>query len=176
MARCAIVPRGSRFLRAKPRAISPAEVVDVVLGACNAQECVVALNGETLGRVETSRHRYRHCRGLAGAGWTRNKLAADRQGVGARHARPRYRHRRHRLSRSIPAVWTPQINDVWDFKISMVAPEGGVKGTGGPGSTRICRSGSTKSASGQARRDRKPAPISLFAWGREAQTCRRRGG
>src|SRR5258706_9517409 len=65
---------------------------------------------------------------MAGAGWTRNKLAADRQGDWVRVTRGD-------LVTGIDVTGTlaavdsgsfgpPQINDVWDFKISMVAPEG----------------------------------------------------
>src|SRR5258706_871999 len=65
---------------------------------------------------------------LVGAGWTRNKLAADRQGDWVRVTRGD-------LVTGIDVTGTvaavasgsfgpPQINDVWDFKISMVAPEG----------------------------------------------------
>jgi HlyD family secretion protein len=65
---------------------------------------------------------------LAGAGWTRNKLAADRQGEWVRVSRGD-------LVTGIDVTGTlsavdsgsfgpPQINDVWDFKISMIAPEG----------------------------------------------------
>ncbi len=65
---------------------------------------------------------------LAGAGWTRNKLAADRQGDWVRVMRGD-------LITGIDVMGTlgavdsgsfgpPQVNDVWDFKISMLAPEG----------------------------------------------------
>lgn len=65
---------------------------------------------------------------LAGAGWTRNKLAADRQGDWVRVTRAD-------LVTGIDVTGTlaavdsgsfgpPQLNDVWDFKISMIAPEG----------------------------------------------------
>jgi multidrug resistance efflux pump len=65
---------------------------------------------------------------LAGAGWTRNKLAADRQGDWVRVTRGD-------LVTGIDVTGTlaavdsgsfgpPQVNDVWDFKISMIAPEG----------------------------------------------------
>jgi HlyD family secretion protein len=65
---------------------------------------------------------------LAGAGWTRNKLSADRQGDWVRVSRGD-------LVTGIDIIGTlsavdsgsfgpPQVNDVWDFKISMVAPEG----------------------------------------------------
>ena len=62
------------------------------------------------------------------AGWTRNKLAADRQGEWARVTRGD-------LVAGVDVTGTlaaldsgsfgpPQINDVWDFKIAMMAPEG----------------------------------------------------
>ncbi len=65
---------------------------------------------------------------LAGAGWTRNKLAADRQGDWVRVSRGD-------LITGIDVTGTlsavdsgsfgpPQINDVWDFKVSMIAAEG----------------------------------------------------
>jgi multidrug resistance efflux pump len=65
---------------------------------------------------------------LAGAGWTRNKLAADRQGDWVRVTRGD-------LVTGIDVTGTlaavdsglygpPQINDVWEFKIAMIAPEG----------------------------------------------------
>src|SRR3954453_6463818 len=65
---------------------------------------------------------------LAGAGWTRNKLSADRQGDWVRVSRGD-------LVTGIDITGTlsavdsgsfgpPQVNDVWDFKISMIAPEG----------------------------------------------------
>ena len=65
---------------------------------------------------------------LAGAGWTRNKLAADRQGDWVRVSRGD-------LVTGIDVTGTlsavdsgsfgpPQVNDVWNFKISMLAPEG----------------------------------------------------
>src|SRR5664279_5758048 len=65
---------------------------------------------------------------LAGAGWTRNKLAADRQGDWVRVSRGD-------LVTGIDVTGTlsavdsgsfgpPQVNDVWDYKISMIAPEG----------------------------------------------------
>jgi HlyD family secretion protein len=65
---------------------------------------------------------------LAGAGWTRNKLAADRQGDWVPVTRGD-------LVTGIDVTGTlsavdsgsfgpPQVNDVWDFKISMLAPEG----------------------------------------------------
>lgn len=65
---------------------------------------------------------------LAGAGWTRNKLAADRQGDWVRVSRGD-------LISGIDVTGTlsavdsgsfgpPQIGDVWDFKVSMIAAEG----------------------------------------------------
>ena len=65
---------------------------------------------------------------LFGAGWTRNKLAADRQGEWVRVSKGD-------LVAGIDVIGTlaavdsglfgpPQINDQWDFKISMIAPEG----------------------------------------------------
>jgi len=65
---------------------------------------------------------------LAGAGWTRNKLAADRQGDWVRVSRGD-------LVTGIDVTGTlsavdsgsfgpPQVNDVWDFKVSMIAAEG----------------------------------------------------
>ena len=62
------------------------------------------------------------------AGWTRNKLAADRQGEWARVTRGD-------LVTGVDVTGTlaaldsgsfgpPQLNDVWDFKIAMMAPEG----------------------------------------------------
>src|SRR6266566_7290947 len=65
---------------------------------------------------------------LAGAGWTRNKLAADRQGDWVRV-------KRGDLVTGVDVTGTlaaldsgsfgpPQLNDVWDFKIAMMAPEG----------------------------------------------------
>ena len=62
------------------------------------------------------------------AGWTRNKLAADRQGEWARVTRGD-------LVAGVDVTGTlaaldsgsfgpPQLNDVWDFKIAMMAPEG----------------------------------------------------
>jgi len=64
---------------------------------------------------------------LAGAGWTRNKLAADRQGDWVRVSRGD-------LVTGIDVTGTlsavdsgsfgpPQVNDVWEYKISMIAPE-----------------------------------------------------
>src|SRR5216684_8275072 len=65
---------------------------------------------------------------LAGAGWTRNKLAADRQGDWVRVSRGD-------LVTGIDVTGTlsavdsgvfgpPQVNDVWEYKVSMIAPEG----------------------------------------------------
>src|SRR4051794_40980512 len=65
---------------------------------------------------------------LAGAGWTRNKLAADRQGDWVRVSKGD-------LVSGIDVIGTlsavdsgsfgpPQVDDVWDFKIAMIAPEG----------------------------------------------------
>ena len=65
---------------------------------------------------------------LAGAGWTRNKLAADRQGDWVRVLRGD-------LVTGIDVTGTlsavdsgsfgpPPVNDVWEYKISMIAPEG----------------------------------------------------
>src|SRR5881394_1567075 len=65
---------------------------------------------------------------ILGAGWTRNKLAADRQGDWIRVSRGD-------LVSGIDVAGTlaavdsgtfgpPQINDQWDFKISMLSPEG----------------------------------------------------
>jgi len=62
------------------------------------------------------------------AGWTRNKLAADREGDWVRVSRGD-------LVTGIDVTGTlsavdsgifgpPQVNDVWEFKISMIAPEG----------------------------------------------------
>ena len=65
---------------------------------------------------------------ILGAGWTRNKLAADRQGEWVRVTRGD-------LVTGVDVTGTlaavdsgvfgpPQISDQWDFKISMLAPEG----------------------------------------------------
>lgn len=73
---------------------------------------------------------------ILGAGWTRNKLAADRQGEWVRVTRGD-------LVTGIDVTGTlgavdsglfgpPQINDVWDFKISMLAPEGAEVKVGQP--------------------------------------------
>lgn len=65
---------------------------------------------------------------LAGGGWTRNKLAADRQGDWVRVTRGDVVTGVD-ITGTLSAVDSgsfgpPQINDVWDFKISMLAPEG----------------------------------------------------
>jgi multidrug resistance efflux pump len=65
---------------------------------------------------------------LAGAGWTRNKLAADRQGDWVRVTRGD-------LVTGIDVTGIlgavdsggfgpPQVNDLWEYKVSMIAPEG----------------------------------------------------
>ncbi len=65
---------------------------------------------------------------LLGAGWTRNKLAADREGDWVRVSRGD-------LVTGIDVTGTlsavdsgvfgpPQVNDVWEYKVSMIAPEG----------------------------------------------------
>jgi HlyD family secretion protein len=65
---------------------------------------------------------------LAGAGWTHNKLAADRQGDWVRVTRGD-------LVTGIDITGTlaavdsggfgpPQVNDLWEYKVSMIAPEG----------------------------------------------------
>src|SRR5216684_2255054 len=65
---------------------------------------------------------------LLGAGWTRNKLAADREGDWVRVSRGA-------LVTGIDVTGTlsavdsgvfgpPQVNDVWEYKVSMIAPEG----------------------------------------------------
>jgi HlyD family secretion protein len=70
------------------------------------------------------------------AGWTRNKLAADRQGDWVRVTRGD-------LVTGVDVTGTlaaldsgsfgpPQLNDVWDFKIAMMAPEGSEVTTGRP--------------------------------------------
>jgi HlyD family secretion protein len=70
------------------------------------------------------------------AGWTRNKLAADRQGDWVRV-------KRGDLITGVDVTGTlaaldsgsfgpPQLNDVWDFKIAMMAPEGSEVTTGRP--------------------------------------------
>lgn len=70
------------------------------------------------------------------AGWTRNKLAADRQGDWVRVTRGD-------LVTGVEVTGTlaaldsgsfgpPQINDMWDFKISMMAPEGSEIAKGRP--------------------------------------------
>jgi multidrug resistance efflux pump len=65
---------------------------------------------------------------LAGAGWTRNKLSADRQGDWVRVSRGDLVSGID-ITGTLSAVDSgsfgpPQVNDVWDFKISMIAPEG----------------------------------------------------
>jgi HlyD family secretion protein len=73
---------------------------------------------------------------ILGAGWTRNKLAADRQGEWVRVGRGD-------LVTGIDVTGTlasvdsgtfgpPQLDDVWDFKISMLAPEGAEVKAGQP--------------------------------------------
>jgi multidrug resistance efflux pump len=70
------------------------------------------------------------------AGWTRNKLAADRQGEWAAVTRGD-------LVAGVDVIGTlaaldsgsfgpPQLNDVWDFKIAMMAPEGSDAKNGQP--------------------------------------------
>ena len=70
------------------------------------------------------------------AGWTRNKLAADRQGEWAAVTRGD-------LVAGVDVTGTlaaldsgsfgpPQLNDVWDFKIAMMAPEGSDAKAGQP--------------------------------------------
>jgi multidrug resistance efflux pump len=65
---------------------------------------------------------------LAGAGWTRNKLSADRQGDWVRVSRGDLVSGID-ITGTLSAVDSgsfgpPQVNDVWDFKVSMIAPEG----------------------------------------------------
>ena len=65
---------------------------------------------------------------LTAAGWTRNKLAADRQGEWVRVTRGDLVSGVD-ISGTLTAVDSgsfgpPQVNDTWDFKISMLAPEG----------------------------------------------------
>jgi len=74
---------------------------------------------------------------FVGGGWTlRNQLAADRQGEWVRVTRGD-------LVTGVEVAGTlasseggsfgpPQLNDVWDFKIAMMAPEGSEVTTGGP--------------------------------------------
>ena len=73
---------------------------------------------------------------ILGAGWTRNKLAADRQGEWVKVTRAD-------LVTGIDVTGAlasmdsgtfgpPQLNDVWDFKISMLAPEGAEVKVGQP--------------------------------------------
>src|SRR5947209_19084166 len=70
------------------------------------------------------------------AGWTRNKLAADRQGEWTAVTRGD-------LVTGVDVTGTlaaldsgsfgpPQLNDVWDFKIAMMAPEGSETKMGQP--------------------------------------------
>src|SRR5713101_6989239 len=70
------------------------------------------------------------------AGWTRNQLAADRQGEWVRVTRGD-------LVTGVDVTGTlaaldsgsfgpPQLNNVWDFKIAMMAPEGSEVTTGRP--------------------------------------------
>jgi len=73
---------------------------------------------------------------LLGAGWTRNKLAADREGDWVRVTRGDLITGID-VTGTLAAVQTssfgpPQVNDVWEFKISMVAPEGSDVKTGQP--------------------------------------------
>ena len=65
---------------------------------------------------------------LLAAGWTRNKLAADRQGEWVRVTRGDLVSGVD-ITGTLAAVDSgsfgpPQVNDTWDFKISMLAPEG----------------------------------------------------
>ena len=65
---------------------------------------------------------------LTAAGWTRNKLAADRQGEWVHVTRGDLVSGID-ISGTLAAVDSgnfgpPQIGDTWDFKISMLAPEG----------------------------------------------------
>ena len=65
---------------------------------------------------------------LLAAGWTRNKLAADRQGEWVRVTHGDLVSGID-ITGTLTAVDSgsfgpPQINDTWDFKISMLAPEG----------------------------------------------------
>jgi HlyD family secretion protein len=65
---------------------------------------------------------------LTAAGWTRNKLAADRQGEWVRVTRGDLVSGID-ITGTLAAVDSgnfgpPQIGDTWDFKISMLAPEG----------------------------------------------------
>ena len=65
---------------------------------------------------------------LTAAGWTRNKLAADRQGEWVRVTRGDLVSGVD-ITGTLAAVDSgnfgpPQIGDTWDFKISMLAPEG----------------------------------------------------
>lgn len=65
---------------------------------------------------------------LTAAGWTRNKLAADRQGDWVRVTRGDLVSGID-ITGTLSAVDSgsfgpPQVSDMWDFKISMLAPEG----------------------------------------------------
>jgi HlyD family secretion protein len=65
---------------------------------------------------------------LAGAGWTRNKLAADRQGDWVRVTRGDLVTGID-ISGILGAVdaggfGPPQVDDLWEYKVSMIAPEG----------------------------------------------------
>src|SRR5436190_4745699 len=65
---------------------------------------------------------------LLAAGWTRNQLAADRQGEWVRVTRGDLVSGID-ITGTLSAVDSgsfgpPQVGDVWDFKISMLAPEG----------------------------------------------------
>jgi multidrug resistance efflux pump len=65
---------------------------------------------------------------LTAAGWTRNKLAADRQGEWVRVTRGDLVSGID-ITGTLAAVDSgsfgpPQVGDMWDFKISMLAPEG----------------------------------------------------
>src|SRR5437870_11981451 len=65
---------------------------------------------------------------LTAAGWTRNKLAADRQGEWVRVTRGDLVSGID-ITGTLTAVDSgqfgpPQVSDTWDFKISMLAPEG----------------------------------------------------
>ena len=65
---------------------------------------------------------------LTAAGWTRNKLAADRQGQWVRVSRGDLVSGVD-ISGTLAAVDSgsfgpPQVSDTWEFKISMLAPEG----------------------------------------------------
>src|SRR4051795_6676153 len=65
---------------------------------------------------------------LTAAGWTRNKVAADRQGEGVRVTRGDLVSGID-ISGTLAAVDSgsfgpPQVSNTWEFKISMLAPEG----------------------------------------------------